>query len=334
MKPLRSNNLAKFSAVALACLIAAPALHAGIRGPVSGFVFDGRTRSLRPVNGLPGAALLGEPVRLTVPIQYAVASRNGNFALAAGSGVQPQIFLIRGLDGESPQMISLGVLASSVENLVLNEPETVAALYSRDAQSIMVITGIPDSPAVARVIDVSSLPGALTALAVSGGGAEVLVGMADEASGAVYLLRNSPSGQDMRLLQAMPWPSGVAFLHSGADAVASDRTSNRIVLMRAIRDSAERLVLADADSGIQSPSGVQALNDGNAIVVVNSGNDTVTIINLESGPATSTISVPGHATRCDKMGGGSLMVLNEPGSAPLLLLDFDRGPRVSFVPLD
>ena len=334
MKALRHAGLASATAAVLGILIAHLGLHAAIRGPVSGFVFDERTRSLRPVNGLPGAALLGEPVPLTLPIQSAVASRNGNFALAVGSGDQPQIFVIRALDGDAPQMISLGAVASSFEKLVMNELETVAALYSRDAGRILVITGIPDNPAISRVIDVSSLPGALTALAVSSDGAEVLVGMADETSGAIYLLRNSSSGQDTRLLHAMPSPSAVAFLHSGADVVASDRASNRIVLIRAIRDSAERLVLADAESGIQAPSGVQALNDGKAIVVVNSGNDTVTVINLEAGSVLSTISVPGHATRCDKIGSGSLMVLNEPGAAPLLLLEFDGGPKISFVPRD
>ena len=56
------------------------AQRAELGGPISGFVYEKNTRSLRPVLGVLGAAYLGEPVLSGA--EAAAVSPNGRIALA------------------------------------------------------------------------------------------------------------------------------------------------------------------------------------------------------------------------------------------------------------
>lgn len=52
-----------------------------IEGPVTGWVYDGATRSLRSISGVPGAAVFGQPVEAG-PLAAAAASRAHDYAVA------------------------------------------------------------------------------------------------------------------------------------------------------------------------------------------------------------------------------------------------------------
>src|SRR5438552_1897232 len=67
---------------------------AGLRGPVIGYVFDATMQAIRPINGIPGSSVLGEPLTLPFPVAAAAFSPLGDFALAiSDSGDQPAYVL-------------------------------------------------------------------------------------------------------------------------------------------------------------------------------------------------------------------------------------------------
>ena len=73
-------------------LIAGPLLLCGqqsqITGPVSGYIFDSAARGLRPVLGMPGASLLGDPLDFGLPLtSVSVAPRQDAALVTATDGV-------------------------------------------------------------------------------------------------------------------------------------------------------------------------------------------------------------------------------------------------------
>ncbi|MCP5111736.1 MAG: hypothetical protein GY953_12975, partial [bacterium] len=74
-------------------LLIALTLAAQVRGPVSGFVYDGYERALRPIIGFPGAAYLG--LAVTGAVDAASASPDGRLAVISEGS---DLYLIRDLD--------------------------------------------------------------------------------------------------------------------------------------------------------------------------------------------------------------------------------------------
>src|SRR5712692_4937993 len=80
---------------------APPAEEASIQpvvgGPVLGYVLDGQRQAIRPVNGIPGAAYVGAPLDLNVPIEAAAFSSRSEFALIGSAAGDGALYLIRNL---------------------------------------------------------------------------------------------------------------------------------------------------------------------------------------------------------------------------------------------
>src|SRR5579885_1735285 len=68
-----------------------------VSGPVSAFLFDSQTRSIRPMIGFPGASYMGDAV--TTDVDAASVSPDGSAALAVRQG---RIFRITGLKTGAP----------------------------------------------------------------------------------------------------------------------------------------------------------------------------------------------------------------------------------------
>jgi hypothetical protein len=66
-----------------------------IAGPLSGFAFDNSARVLRPIRGIPGAALIGDPVQFGFDLASANVSPSLDSALvlsAAGASGNMHLF--------------------------------------------------------------------------------------------------------------------------------------------------------------------------------------------------------------------------------------------------
>ena len=113
------------------------------------------------------------------------------------------------------------------------------------------------------------------------------------------------------------------------DAVVADRNTNQVFLLRDVRGAAEVTPIG----GANTPVGVQVIHEDQVLLVVNAGDPSVQAIDLVSGNVIQTVALAGSATRCSALG-GDVFLLNDPGSAPLLLLDASGpGYRSVFVPV-
>src|SRR5262245_38168884 len=68
-----------------------------LRGPVIGYVLDSALQAIRPVNGIPGSSVLGQPLALPFPIAAADFSPKGDLAVATAAGNDYGAYIVRNL---------------------------------------------------------------------------------------------------------------------------------------------------------------------------------------------------------------------------------------------
>src|SRR5205807_4293609 len=109
------------------------------------------TRSLRPIQGVPGAARLGPA--LAADLDGADAAPNGKFAVTLRAG---KVELLTGLD--SGDITAFPISDASSDLISWSADSTVAALYSRAGRQLLLIGDLEHSPSIAA-LDISSLTG-------------------------------------------------------------------------------------------------------------------------------------------------------------------------------
>lgn len=314
---------------ALSLLVAAALTAAGdsgIHGPVSGFVLDTRAQALRPVNGMPGAALLGGPVALPFAVHAAAVAAGRDYALAAGeSGA---VVLVRGLVSPAPAVVPVEGAIGGVSRMAMSEGGSAALLYSAGEARLQVLTGLPDAPLAHAPVNAAGLEGEIAALAVDETGERAYAG-SGAMEGALYAL----SGGALARIATAHEVSAIALLNEGRDVVFASKGADEIVLVRDAASAAGIEILGTASAGVNRPVGLQPADGGRQLWVANGGSSEILVFNLAEPGAPEPVALPGAPTRCDRLN-SSLLVLNDAGSAPLLLADWARERGVYFVPLD
>src|SRR5689334_924570 len=114
-----------------------------VSGPSAGFVFDTLGHVLRPVRGIAGASVIGDPVDLGMDVTNVYIAPQQDLALAVAADGSPHLFaLASGTAKERP----MEGLSGTSERVVFSPNGTAAALYA--AGHVQVIRGLPDSPSV------------------------------------------------------------------------------------------------------------------------------------------------------------------------------------------
>lgn len=297
-----------------------------VSAPILGFAFDAIAPGVRPILGVPGAAMLGEPLELGFAVSYAAVSPLQNYALAV-SAEDNQIvtveftrsgFQLSTLDGANP----------GVDRIFLSPNGKSAALYYQQAQLIQVWSGLPAAPAMIAEFNVAHFSGALTALALHDDAVTLLAGFSDGETGAMFVLT---PGTDARLLSVLSYPSAIRFLHHGTDAVVSDRGSNTVYYVTDVRGSGQVVLLASDQDGIARPVDIELSGDDSRVLVANE-NTGVTSIN-PSIPSVQSYISSGGTSRLYRINGKAVFLLTEPSKGPLLIFDGDsEEPRIVVVP--
>jgi len=296
--------------------------------PVTGVVVDPVHQSLRPIQGLPGASLLGPALNLPFAVnRAALLGKNAAIAIDAPSDANNagQAWLITGLLKGELASNSLGGAIGGVDRIATNDTGSVAVLYSKSSSQLQFVSGLPGS---ATVSDPISIPGAVGAIAVSDDGGWALIGVMDSGAGTVYRVGPATSNQ-LLPVTTLGDPSAIA-LRSGEDAVVADHATDEVFLVRDVMGAQQRTPLADASNGVSAPAALLVLPD-QSILIANAGSQTigrVDPVTLQTG----TIPLSGVPDRFEKLLQPGVYALNQPGGAPLLLLDASSDLNVVFVP--
>ncbi len=286
-----------------------------------GYIFDPGAAAIRPVPGIPGAAMLGQPLDLGEPISRAAISPRQDFALAVASS-DSRVLVVSLPSGA----VEACECAPGPDRTVFSPGGDAAALYYAADSSVRVLRGAKAAPGGG--FDLSFLPGALTALAVSDAGA-LLAAFSDGSSGTVYFLEPN---REPRLALSLRRASALAFLAGSTDALAADDLDNRLYLIRDPGDRADVTLAAAAGDGIDGPVAVLAAGNSRALTA-NSKSGVITITDLAAG--TSSAIECGVPPGDLQLLNGSVYRLTAPSSGPIWLLDGDSpGARVVFIPPD
>jgi len=312
---MTARNWLRFSLILLASglVLGQPSQ---MSGPMAGYIFDHAAGQLRPILGMPGAALIGDPLELGFDATAAtVAPRQDTAFVAAGD----RTFLFRLRAGAATEIIVNG-LTSAPERVVFSPTGTAAALYARG--SMQMIAGLPDSPAIAGSLDVSAA-GVPDALALSDDATTVLL----SSGGSVTLFR---SGASVGQLTQTAGSALLAFAPGRLDAAVADLSGAGLVLFRDLSGAAQPQILAAPDDSIRSGSALAFSADGQRLLLASSAGHSVTAFDL-SGGGRNVIACSCSPTALAPL--GNVFRLNEAGSGPVWLLDDQPGAgRIVFVP--
>jgi len=300
--------------------------------PVTGVVLDPVHQSLRPIQGLPGASLLGPALNLPFAVNAAAILGHKNAAIVIDATGAAQAWLVTGLLSTDISASPLEGAIAGVDRIAINDAGSVAVLYSKSSSQLQFVSGLPGSPAVSDPISSTGIYGEINALAVSPDGGWVLIGATDSGKGAVYRIGPATNNEAL-LVTTLGDPRAIALkpgLRSSPDAVIADYATDEVLLLRDVRGAPERILLANGSNGVSGPVAVQVLED-QSIVIANAGSQTIGRVD----PVTlqmSTIPVNGVPDRLERLLQPNAYALNQPGAAPLLLLDASPDLRVVFVP--
>jgi hypothetical protein len=284
---------------------------AKVQAPSAGFVFDGSSQMLRRIQGIPGAALIGDGVDFGFAITAAAVSPRMDSAIAMSADGAAHLFR---LNADGPVESSIAGLAAA-ERVVFSPSGTAAVLYA--GGSAQVIRGLPDAAALAATIRVHTGAKARgPALAISDDGACLLYA----ASGPVELI--GVAGDSRKLMDAAPGAL-VAFAAGGHDAAVVH--GGTLTVFRDVIGAATRRDV----TGLSSPSAVAFSSDGRTIFVASEHGRTVSSIDGDTGSLASLACECAPSALAPM---GALFRLNEMSAAPLWLLDASAAPKLVFVP--
>lgn len=304
-----------------------------VSGPVLGYVLDSRTHSLRPINGIPGSSHIGTPLNLAFPVTAFALSSASSFALVvSGEGDHP-VYLIRNFGTGSRFLESIEGAVNGADRIVLNADSSAAALYSAEARRLQIVRGLPDHPQAGPLLDLSSISGQVTALALDRRGARLLITASDGEQGGLYLFDTSADPQALpRRIANFPSPSALALLHEDRDVVVADATLNQLVLTRDFAGSADAFLLAGERDGMSNPVGIEISADGSRIFIANDGTRSLDVWNLATQSTEARMALDAAPSRLVRLQGPATFLLNDVGDDPLLILDTSENLAVYFVP--
>jgi len=178
---------------------------AGVAGPVTGFIFRCAGGRVRPMLGIPGAAYLGQAV--ASGLGAASVAPDGSTALAVQPGGKLVVYY--GLRNATPAAAAVAGAIAGADHFAWADNSATAAIYSSRTSQGQVVTSLAHSPAAAAAIDLSGLPGQVTALAFDG--QRLILAVASNDSGGIYLAGASSGVQRIASAanpSAISWAGG------------------------------------------------------------------------------------------------------------------------------
>src|SRR5271154_3604388 len=138
-------------------------------GPILGYVWDGAGQALRPVQGVPGASIVGNAI-LSAPSQGAAILASASSAVSGMAlflDANGNVFQAALTGGKPTQIASL----PGASSLALSNSGAYALVTGKGASGaniVAVISGLPQSPST-RTLNVAALPAILGGVASDSG---------------------------------------------------------------------------------------------------------------------------------------------------------------------
>jgi hypothetical protein len=268
-----------------------------------GYVADG-TGGIRPILGIPGAALAGELQAWGWEASLAEISPGQDYALA----VDPEGGVRRiELGGPSAQARAVDGAMRSPERILMGPGGRAALLVRGTDAQVIVGTAAPVA------IDLSTLPGEPGVLAVSDSGAVLAA-----ADGGLFLLSEGA----MHALPSTGAVTAVAFTPDGRDALGAG--PRQLSIIETIAGQPAWRVITALDEDFGTPIAVAGVK-GRAIAAAARA---VIVADLKNGAA---VRLEGSITALARLNGDAFR-LTAYSADPMWMLDTGGPPRLLFIP--
>jgi hypothetical protein len=304
--------------VSLAGLGSAQAQDSSVGVPVLGYAFDASASAIRPLRGLPGAALLGDPLDLGFSASSAVIAPEQSFALAVSQDGQARVVSL----GAKTTVSVLDGAMTSPERMLFSPSGAAALLLAGNRAQI--VTGLPGSPSV-KDIDLSTMEGMIGSAALTDDGKLLL--LAETTRNSIWLFHSDGSST---MLPVDAPRAVLAFRRGTHDAAAITQTGDLYQLQNLDDAPAVRTMLPGSDATAEA-AGLWVSTDGAQVYAASTGG-TITTVDLASGAARSV------SCQCAPSGIQSLRPgmyrLTDVSAKPVMVLDTSAAtPQVWFVPV-
>ena len=289
--------------------------------PVLGWFTNPEKTEVRPIQGVPGASTVGDPIPLPAGMGRVYLAPLERWALVeqrqeGALGALPLTALPAGAVTPIYGAISRPDLVSFSSN------GQNAALLSRSGGILQVLSGLPGTPQVSLQSDMSQL-GTVAAVVVSDDGslAAVLTG-----GGGVYLVR--PGGSYTPIFQAGS-PAGLTFLLNQEALAIADGAAGTITVIQELNSQpSSRLVIPGPNL---SGDGVflQPSSDGKALILAAHGGQTAYRIDLTE-QSVSSVALPTSFSMLERFRGDMFLFSADAGKAAWMLLADGGSLRLGF----
>jgi hypothetical protein len=283
-----------------------------VTGPISGIVLLRDSGSVRLIQGLPGAALLGPAIAAPEGLRITAIQAEAGIAAGSLNGVP---VLLRGLRNSAVETTPLKGLATSPD-LLAAKGDYAAAYSSEDRKLLWIENTRSVEPAMSVLLEDATV----AALAVSASG-RLLVAVTS-AEGTT--LHASSRGATLTRIANFDGAVALAFTTS-ENALVADSARSEVF---SLSPSGELQLVAAARDGVDQPVAVASL--GAATLIANAASRTLQI--LEAGQI-QTLDLPITPDRLELVGLNGAFKLNN--GAPAVQYLFDAANRsVFFIPAE
>jgi hypothetical protein len=296
-----------------------------IEGPIAGYVFDAPSASVRALTGAPGAAWLSA----------AVAS--GCEAVWMGPGGRLGLVLKGGALGlakfsnDPPAFAVLDPTGGGIDQAAWAPDGQAAVLYSSTLNTLRLVTGLPDNPALGPQISLSHTGGAVSRLRLSEGGRHIALVVDHGARHTLYVMRSS--GAPLRAATVAD-AGAIEFSSDGQGLYAVDRTANRLLYIPlAAPEDAQTVPLADPTAAPASFGSLLASRDGKLLfATLTDAAGGVMAIQIAGWNTLFHTSLEFAPASLERLAGSLyILVSSRERKSPIWLLDGGTG-NVYFVP--
>jgi DNA-binding beta-propeller fold protein YncE len=287
-----------------------------VGAPTLGYVFDRLENALRPIQGVPGAALTGAPLALGFAAVQAAVSGDGEVALLVSRGtLEVNVVNLR-----QPTAAGRIPIPGRAAGVYLSPRGSAAAIVDAN-RSLVLVSGLTSSMVVGQPIPIGGFP---SAVALTDDGNFAIVAF----SGVSELLVVGQNGSRFTI----PTPGLVSVLAfaPGSDNLLASGPDNTVWLIRQATSNPALAAVAGSGDGIASAAALAFTSDGKTGLVANAGNGTIAILDLTTG-TTSAIPCACVPAVLDRLAAPGWFRLNEASDGPLWVLDANSG-RILFVP--
>jgi hypothetical protein len=285
-------------------------------GARMGLIWNPGDSTLRALVGVPGSAQLG-------PALFPV----GAYAAGAFAPVSQTALLIDP-KGNLQIMTEPSLLPSTVAQNI--SPTSViafaprggyAVVFAPGANSVLVMSGLPQAPALSTVSAAAEVQGA----AVSDAGTLLL---ASGGKSAVAVTSINASGNRSSLVSLGGY-GGMSFIAGSEDSLIADSAANTLVRYH----TGVASILATHTNGLNQPFAVASSQDGHWAVTADQADGSILRIDLSgvTAPAQSTCAC--SPTQLSELNGNAVFELTAPAASPGWMIEADGATsRVLFIP--